>query len=86
MTENLLTDSIVNSQPNHQEGRPVLKVVKSMRTIEGGGFIVNRALPTHFVSEVDPFLLLDEMGPAENGPGEAKGAPDHPHRGFETVT
>jgi len=57
-----------------------------MRTIEGGGFIVNRALPTHFVSEVDPFLLLDEMGPAENGPGEAKGAPDHPHRGFETVT
>jgi redox-sensitive bicupin YhaK (pirin superfamily) len=35
---------------------------------------------------VDPFLLLDEMGPADYGPGEAKGAPDHPHRGFETVT
>jgi quercetin 2,3-dioxygenase len=35
---------------------------------------------------VDPFLLLDEMGPAEYGPGEALGAPDHPHRGFETVT
>jgi hypothetical protein len=35
---------------------------------------------------VDPFLLLDEMGPSELGPGEAKGAPDHPHRGFETVT
>jgi hypothetical protein len=35
---------------------------------------------------VDPFLLLDEMGPAEYGPGEAVGAPDHPHRGFETVT
>jgi redox-sensitive bicupin YhaK (pirin superfamily) len=35
---------------------------------------------------IDPFLLLDEMGPAEYGPGEAVGAPDHPHRGFETVT
>ena len=35
---------------------------------------------------VDPFLLLDEMGPVEYAPGEAVGAPDHPHRGFETVT
>jgi redox-sensitive bicupin YhaK (pirin superfamily) len=61
-------------------------VVKSVKSIEGGGFIVNRAFPTHFMSEFDPFLLLDEMGPAEYGPGEAKGAPDHPHRGFETVT
>ena len=34
----------------------------------------------------DPFLMLDEMGPIQYGPGEAKGAPDHPHRGFETVT
>jgi len=31
-------------------------------------------------------LLLDEMGPMELGPNQAKGAPDHPHRGFETVT
>jgi redox-sensitive bicupin YhaK (pirin superfamily) len=35
---------------------------------------------------VDPFLLLDEMGPVDWQPGEAIGAPDHPHRGFETVT
>ena len=34
----------------------------------------------------DPFLLLDELGPVDYGPGEAVGAPDHPHRGFETVT
>jgi hypothetical protein len=38
------------------------------------------------LSDFDPFLLLDEMGPKDLGPGEAKGAPDHPHRGFETVT
>jgi len=35
---------------------------------------------------MSPFLLLDEMGPVVYGPGEAIGAPDHPHRGFETVT
>jgi redox-sensitive bicupin YhaK (pirin superfamily) len=35
---------------------------------------------------VDPFLLIDEMGPMVYGPDEAIGAPDHPHRGFETVT
>jgi redox-sensitive bicupin YhaK (pirin superfamily) len=35
---------------------------------------------------VDPVLLIDEMGPADYRPGEAVGAPDHPHRGFETVT
>ena len=38
------------------------------------------------LSYVDPFLLIDEMGPVDYGPGEAVGAPDHPHRGFETVT
>ena len=37
-------------------------------------------------SLVDPFLLIDEMGPVDYAPGEAVGAPDHPHRGFETVT
>eukprot|EP00127_Corallochytrium_limacisporum_P006273 Clim_evm17s224 gene=Clim_evmTU17s224 len=35
---------------------------------------------------LDPFLMLDHMGPATYGPGEGIGAPDHPHRGFETVT
>lgn len=68
------------------KGRSALKVIKSVRNVEGGGFIVNRAFPTHFIREFDPFLLLDEMGPADYGPGEAVGAPDHPHRGFETVT
>src|ERR687895_1032302 len=85
MAKNSLADN-VNSPSNSDKARSVLKVVKSMRSIEGGGFIVNRAFPTHFISEFDPFLLLDEMGPADYSPGEAKGAPDHPHRGFETVT
>jgi hypothetical protein len=61
-------------------------VVKASRTHEGGGFPVQRPFPTAALDEIDPFLLLDEMGPVDYPPGEAKGAPDHPHRGFETVT
>ena len=53
---------------------------------EGAGFLVHRPFPVQELSFLDPFLLLDEMGPQNYGPGEAKGAPDHPHRGFETVT
>lgn len=84
---NKKTDLPTSSSNNNQRrARSVLKVVKSVRNVEGGGFVVNRAFPTHPISEIDPFLLLDEMGPAEYAPGEAKGAPDHPHRGFETVT
>ena len=66
--------------------RTVAGVVNSIETLEGGGFLVRRPFPTSSFSVFDPFLLLDEMGPMQLGPGEAKGAPDHPHRGFETVT
>lgn len=66
--------------------RTVAGVVSSIETLEGGGFLVRRPFPTASFSDFDPFLLLDEMGPMDVGPGQAKGAPDHPHRGFETVT
>jgi redox-sensitive bicupin YhaK (pirin superfamily) len=66
--------------------RSVVNVITSHRQSEGGGFIVRRPFPTMSVDNLDPFLLLDEMGPTDYRPGEAVGAPDHPHRGFETVT
>lgn len=66
--------------------RQVVRTVQAHRQREGGGFIVRRPFPTYGLDHVDPFLLIDEMGPADYGPGEAIGAPDHPHRGFETVT
>jgi redox-sensitive bicupin YhaK (pirin superfamily) len=69
-----------------ERNRSVVQVIQSVRTLEGAGFLVNRPFPTPQLTELDPFLLLDEMGPVELAPGEAKGAPDHPHRGFETVT
>ncbi len=66
--------------------RDVKRVISSHRQREGGGFIVRRPLPTHGLEVADPFLLIDEMGPIDYPPGQAVGAPDHPHRGFETVT
>ena len=66
--------------------REVASVTESHRQREGGGFIVRRPFPSAKVDSVDPFLLIDEMGPVNYRPGEAVGAPDHPHRGFETVT
>ncbi|MBV9272074.1 MAG: pirin family protein [Candidatus Eremiobacteraeota bacterium] len=63
-----------------------MKIVRAERFVEGGGFVVHRPFPVHDLSYFDPILLIDEMGPVQYGPGEAIGAPDHPHRGFETVT
>lgn len=66
--------------------RSVSDVMTSHHQLEGGGFVVRRPFPNASVSHVDPFLLLDELGPVDYAPGEAIGAPDHPHRGFETVS
>lgn len=66
--------------------REAEKVLSSHRQLEGAGFIVRRPLPAPGLTALDPFLLIDELGPIEYKPGEAVGAPDHPHRGFETVS
>jgi quercetin 2,3-dioxygenase len=67
--------------------RPVAKLVDSHAGTEGAGVAIRRPFPGVLsMAEADPFLLLDHAGPTMNAPGEAKGAPWHPHRGFETVT
>ncbi len=66
--------------------RTIGAITSAHRQREGAGFVVRRPLPSRDLELADPFLLLDEMGPVEYGPDEAVGAPDHPHRGFETVT
>jgi quercetin 2,3-dioxygenase len=71
---------------NNQQIRSVAGIINSIETLEGEGFLVHRPFPTYALSDFDPFLLLDEMGPKDLAPNEAKGASDHPHRGFETVT
>ncbi|MBJ29695.1 MAG: pirin [Euryarchaeota archaeon] len=64
--------------------RSVVEIVPTHVVREGGGFKVRR--PFSMGKVLSPFLLIDEMGPVDYGPGEAVGAPWHPHRGFETVT
>jgi redox-sensitive bicupin YhaK (pirin superfamily) len=68
--------------------RPVVRVVTAPRRLEGEGFPVRRPFPSDVVTfrDADPFLLLDHLGAVYYEAGEAKGAPWHPHRGFETVT
>lgn len=66
------------------EMRRVVEIIPTHTVREGGGFKVRR--PSRMNSVQSPFLLIDEMGPVDYGPGEAVGAPWHPHRGFETVT
>ncbi|MGH9088757.1 MAG: pirin family protein [Acidimicrobiales bacterium] len=66
--------------------RPVRQVTTAPRGLEGEGFPVRRAFAGVPLDDLDPFVHMDQMGEVEYGPGEPKGTPWHPHRGFETVT
>ncbi|MPZ63157.1 MAG: pirin family protein [Propionibacteriales bacterium] len=66
--------------------RPVADVVTAPRAFEGEGFPVRRAFAGVDLTLLDPFIHMDQMGEVEYAPGEPKGTPWHPHRGFETVT
>lgn len=66
--------------------RSIARIIHSPQVVEGEGFIVQRPFPSHALMDFDPFLLFDHFGPMEFGPGEAKGASDHPHRGFEAIS
>jgi len=62
--------------------RPVKQVATAVSSFAGAGFPVRRPFPGALdLEHTDPFLMLDQMGPIVYAPGEAVGAPDHPHRG-----
>jgi hypothetical protein len=66
--------------------RPVRSITTAPGGLEGEGFPVKRAFAGVDLRDLDPFIHMDEMGEVEYAPGEPKGTPWHPHRGFETVT
>jgi redox-sensitive bicupin YhaK (pirin superfamily) len=66
--------------------RTVTKVFTAPRAQDGDGVDLRRAFPGATLMDLDPFLLLDQMGPTTFAKGDARGFPPHPHRGFETVT
>ncbi len=66
--------------------RPVLSLTDAPSGFEGEGFPVRRAFAGVDLALLDPFVHMDQMGEVNYAPGEPKGTPWHPHRGFETVT
>ena len=75
----------VSDAPNSR-ARRVKSITTAPQGFEGEGFPVRRAFAGVDLAELDPFVHLDQMGEVEYAPGEPKGTPWHPHRGFETVT
>src|SRR5689334_22859081 len=72
--------------PTTARERPVVSVTTAPSGLEGEGFPVRRAFAGVDLRLLDPFVHLDQMGEVDYAPGEPKGTPWHPHRGFETVT
>jgi redox-sensitive bicupin YhaK (pirin superfamily) len=74
------------SDPTSATERPVVSVTTAPNGLEGEGFPVRRAFAGVSLEALDPFVHMDQMGEVDYAPGEPKGTPWHPHRGFETVT
>ncbi len=77
---------IPQPDPTVATQRSVRSITTAPRGFEGEGFPVRRAFAGVDLMDLDPFIHLDQMGEVEYAPGEPKGTPWHPHRGFETVT
>jgi redox-sensitive bicupin YhaK (pirin superfamily) len=84
--ENPLTLPRVPQPAPTDTDRPVAAVTTAPTGYEGEGFPVRRAFAGVDLRALDPFIHMDQMGEVEYAPGEPKGTPWHPHRGFETVT
>jgi len=66
--------------------RPVRSITTGPTGFEGEGFPVRRAFAGATHADIDPFIMMDQMGEVNYAPFEARGTDWHPHRGFETVT
>jgi redox-sensitive bicupin YhaK (pirin superfamily) len=84
--ENLLVLPRIEVPGPGWRARPVRRITTAPSGLEGEGFPVRRAFAGVPLAELDPFVHMDQMGEVDYGPGEPKGTPWHPHRGFETVT
>ncbi len=84
--DNTLALPRVPAADPHLVDRPVVSLTTAPQGFEGEGFPVRRAFAGVDLRALDPFIHMDQMGEVEYAPGEPKGTPWHPHRGFETVT
>src|SRR5437879_5006709 len=86
VTRDTLTLPRVPARAAETIERAVRTVTTAPSGFEGEGFPVRRAFAGVDLALLDPFIHMDQMGEVEYAPGEPKGTPWHPHRGFETVT
>jgi hypothetical protein len=86
VTADYLTLPRLESLSSRGGERRVALVTTAPTGLEGEGFPVHRAFAGVPLTMLDPFVHMDQMGSVEYAPGEPKGTPWHPHRGFETVT
>lgn len=77
--------TVTQSRTNAGTARQVVKTVRGMAASDGAGVRLNRLIGTPTLGDVDPFLMLDEFR-SDQASDYLAGFPDHPHRGFETVT
>lgn len=70
---------------NSMTQREVIRVVRGQPTSDGAGVRLTRVIGTPSLPDLDPFLMMDEFG-SEEAADYIGGFPNHPHRGFETVT